>query len=35
MNDITSILSAIDRYGPKAADGVLPSVYDELRQLAS
>src|SRR5947209_3359830 len=35
MNDITSILSAIEQGDPKAAEGLLPLVYDELRKLAA
>ena len=35
MNDITSILSAIENGDPKAADQLLPLVYDELRKLAA
>ena len=35
MNDVTRILSAIEQGDPKAADQLLPLVYDELRQLAA
>jgi RNA polymerase sigma factor (TIGR02999 family) len=35
MNDITSILSAIENGDPKAAEGLLPLVYLELRKLAA
>jgi RNA polymerase sigma factor (TIGR02999 family) len=35
MNDVTHILSAIKRGDPKAADQLLPLVYDELRRLAA
>ncbi len=35
MNDVTRILSAIDRGDPEAAEALLPLVYDELRRLAS
>ena len=35
MNDITSILSAIENGDPKAAEGLLPLVYEELRKLAA
>jgi ECF sigma factor len=31
MNDVTHILSAIERGDPKAADQLLPLIYDELR----
>jgi RNA polymerase sigma factor (TIGR02999 family) len=34
MNEITSILSAIEHGEPKAAEQLLPLVYDELRKLA-
>jgi RNA polymerase sigma factor (TIGR02999 family) len=34
MSDVTRILSAIERGDPKAADQLLPLVYDELRRLA-
>jgi RNA polymerase sigma factor (TIGR02999 family) len=34
MNEITSILSAIDRGDPQAAEQLLPLVYGELRRLA-
>src|SRR6185369_9072542 len=33
MNDVTRILSAIDRGDPKSAGELLPLVYDELRRL--
>ena len=35
MNDVTRILSAIEHGDPKAADQLLPLVYDELRKLAA
>jgi RNA polymerase sigma factor (TIGR02999 family) len=35
MNDVTRILSAMERGDPKAADQLLPLVYDELRRLAA
>ena len=35
MNDITRILSAIEQGDPKAAERLLPLVYDELRKLAA
>lgn len=35
MNDVTRILSAIEQGEPKAADQLLPLVYDELRVLAA
>jgi RNA polymerase sigma factor (TIGR02999 family) len=35
MNDVTSILSAIEHGDPKAADQLLPLVYGELRRLAA
>ena len=35
MNQITSMLSAIEQGDPKAADELLPLVYDELRKLAA
>jgi RNA polymerase sigma factor (TIGR02999 family) len=35
MNDVTLILAAIDQGDPKAAEELLPLVYDELRRLAS
>jgi RNA polymerase sigma factor (TIGR02999 family) len=35
MNDVTRILSAIERGEPQAADQLLPLVYAELRQLAA
>ncbi|KAJ3059096.1 hypothetical protein HK102_010162 [Quaeritorhiza haematococci] len=34
MNDVTRILSAIERGDPKAAEDLLPLVYRELRRLA-
>jgi RNA polymerase sigma factor (TIGR02999 family) len=34
MNDVTQILSAIEQGDPKAAERLLPLVYDELRRLA-
>ena len=35
MNDVTRILSDIERGDPKAAGELLPLVYDELRKLAA
>ena len=35
MNDVTRILSAIERGDPSAAGELLPLVYDELRKLAA
>jgi RNA polymerase sigma factor (TIGR02999 family) len=35
MNDVTRILSAIDRGDAQAAEQLLPLVYDELRKLAA
>ena len=35
MNDVTSILSAIEQGDPKAAGELLPLVYAELRKLAA
>jgi RNA polymerase sigma factor (TIGR02999 family) len=35
MNDVTRILSAIDQGDPRAAEQLLPLVYDELRRLAA
>ena len=35
MNDVTRILSAIEQGDSKAAEGLLPLVYDELRKLAA
>jgi RNA polymerase sigma factor (TIGR02999 family) len=35
MNDVTRILSAIDQNEPRAAEQLLPLVYDELRKLAA
>ena len=35
MNDVTLILSALERGDPNAADKLLPVVYDELRKLAA
>jgi RNA polymerase sigma factor (TIGR02999 family) len=35
MNEITSILLAVERGDPKAANELLPLVYDELRKLAA
>src|SRR5689334_926078 len=34
MSDVTQLLSAIEAGEPKAADQLLPLVYDELRKLA-
>jgi RNA polymerase sigma factor (TIGR02999 family) len=35
MYKVTHIMAAIDAGDPKAADGLLPLVYDELRELAA
>jgi RNA polymerase sigma factor (TIGR02999 family) len=35
MHEVTQILSAIDQGDPRAADQLLPLVYDELRRLAA
>jgi hypothetical protein len=35
MSDVTRILSAIERGEEKAADKLLPVVYQELRKLAA
>jgi RNA polymerase sigma factor (TIGR02999 family) len=35
MNEVTTILSAIDKGDPRAAEQLLPLVYDELRKLAA
>jgi RNA polymerase sigma factor (TIGR02999 family) len=35
MSDVTHILSAIEHGDPRAADRLLPLVYDELRRLAA
>src|SRR3954452_5702457 len=35
MNDVTRILSAIERGEPQASEQLLPLVYDELRELAA
>jgi RNA polymerase sigma factor (TIGR02999 family) len=35
MSEVTCILEAIDRGDPRAAEQLLPLVYDELRQLAA
>src|SRR5437899_10221624 len=35
MSDVTRILDAIQQGDPKAADELLPLVYDELRRLAA
>ena len=35
MNDVTKLLSAIEDGDPKAAEGLLPLVYEELRKLAA
>jgi hypothetical protein len=35
MNDVTSILLAIEQGEPHAAERLLPLVYDELRKLAA
>src|SRR6476659_4433981 len=34
-NDVTHILSAIEQGDPRAAEQLLPLVYDELRKLAA
>src|ERR1700731_90695 len=35
MSDVTHILSAIEQGDPRAAEQLLPLVYDELRKLAA
>src|SRR5262245_57464976 len=35
MADVTQILAAIEQGDPRAAEELLPLVYDELRQLAA
>jgi RNA polymerase sigma factor (TIGR02999 family) len=35
MNEVTRILSAVERGDPQAANQLLPLVYDELRKLAA
>src|SRR5207244_4750339 len=35
MSEVTRILSAIEQGDPRAAEQLLPLVYDELRQLAA
>src|SRR5271154_3893821 len=35
MNDVTHILTAIERGDPKAAEKLLPLLYDELHRLAA
>src|SRR5262249_2044309 len=35
MTDVTRVLSAIERGDPRAAEQLLPLVYDELRKLAA
>src|SRR5713101_10076588 len=35
MNEVTSILSAIEQGDPRAAEQLLPLVYEELRKLAA
>ena len=35
MSEVTSILSAVEQGNPKAAEQLLPLVYDELRKLAA
>ena len=35
MSDVTRILNAIEEGDARAADELLPLVYDELRQLAA
>src|SRR6058998_3549771 len=35
MNDVTRVLHAIEQGDPRAAEQLLPLVYDELRRLAA
>ena len=35
MSDVTQILERVDQGAPKAADELLPLVYEELRRLAA
>ena len=35
MNDVTRVLAAVERGDPRAAEQLLPLVYDELRKLAA
>src|SRR5262245_3091427 len=35
MSEVTRVLSAIEQGDPRAAEQLLPLVYDELRQLAA
>src|SRR5215467_6876667 len=35
MSDVTRVLSAIEQGDPRAAEQLLPLVYDELRELAA
>jgi hypothetical protein len=35
ISDVTRIFDAIQQGDPKAADGLLPLLYDELRRLAA
>src|SRR5213592_2234809 len=35
MSDVTQLLNAIDAGDPKAADKLLPLIYEELRKLAA
>ena len=35
MSDVTRLLSAVERGDPKAAEQLLPLLYDELRRLAA
>lgn len=35
MTDVTRILSAIEHGDPRAAEQLLPLVYDEVRKLAA
>jgi DNA-directed RNA polymerase specialized sigma24 family protein len=35
MSDVTRILNAVEQGDPKAAEELLPLVYDELRRLAA
>ena len=35
MSDVTRVLEAIEQGDPKAADQLLPLVYQELRKLAA
>ena len=35
MSDVTRLLKAVDQGDPKAAEALLPLVYEELRRLAA